>query len=499
MTRFWNWQDSPIPITAPEIAALQAGSRNQAMNLETGKLSPSVLNIMSPTPLPDPTGMAAALAALAQGAMFRDMSGLAETIGLTGTGLQEAYKGSSDAQKYAMENFKTAASLITKGAGGKSSTVSEDGARINQGRDMDTRGASGLNAGSAGGASGGAAGSVGAGGQDSVGGAAGESGANEQRAFESALGGGAGGPLGQLQQMLMGAAPAKAAKTIRVSPRDPGWRACCALGQWKLGGSGALDPTSLGGHRKGGLSPGGPTGYVYSKYVGLVDLGHVRDLADLTKFIYDGLVGGGTVFELDEGRATVFRLPTDQESVLALAGAMAYVESWAHELATWPDESSFSPEDLCSNIIGIECAKRAIRSGGGSYDAAMDTILDVLMNGELNAATKTETEAVLAKIDEDTASAGTGWFEATRVPPDLSLLRRNFDGTPWMAGMPFDSPLSVSWLSPASFEPLFFEFSYAMTSAVAGKSGVTLSSMKAITAGLRSTFLAANPGKDRPV
>src|SRR6185436_20952390 len=28
--RFWNWQDSPIPITAPEIAAVQAGSRAQS-------------------------------------------------------------------------------------------------------------------------------------------------------------------------------------------------------------------------------------------------------------------------------------------------------------------------------------------------------------------------------------------------------------------------------------------------------------------------------------
>lgn len=138
MTRFWNWQDSPIPITAPDIAALQAGSRHQATDLETGKLSPSVLNIMNPPQLPDPTGMTAALTALAQGTMFRDMSGLAETIGLAGTGLQEAFKGSSDAQKYAMENFKTAASLIGK-ASAKPSTTSEQGAKVNQGKDMDRR------------------------------------------------------------------------------------------------------------------------------------------------------------------------------------------------------------------------------------------------------------------------------------------------------------------------------------------------------------------------
>lgn len=140
MTRFWNWQDSPIPIVAPDIAALQAASRNQPVNLDTGKLSPSVLNIMNPTQLPDPTGMTTALTALAQGTMFRDMSGLAATIGLAGTGLTEAFKGSADAQKYAMENFKTAASLISKSGGSKASTASEDGAKINQGKDMDKRG-----------------------------------------------------------------------------------------------------------------------------------------------------------------------------------------------------------------------------------------------------------------------------------------------------------------------------------------------------------------------
>lgn len=139
MTRFWNWQDSPIPITAPDIAALQTGSRNQTMNLDTGKLSPSVLNIMNPTQLPDPSGMTAALTALAQGTMFRDMSGLAATIGLAGTGLTEAFKGSSDAQKYAMENFKTAATLFSKSGGAKSSTATEDGAKAVQGQNMDAR------------------------------------------------------------------------------------------------------------------------------------------------------------------------------------------------------------------------------------------------------------------------------------------------------------------------------------------------------------------------
>ena len=45
ITRFWNWQDSPIPITAPDIAAIQMGSRAQAENLMPGQLSQPTLNI----------------------------------------------------------------------------------------------------------------------------------------------------------------------------------------------------------------------------------------------------------------------------------------------------------------------------------------------------------------------------------------------------------------------------------------------------------------------
>ena len=75
MTRFWNWQDSPIPITAPDIAPLQLGSRAQEEDLKAGNFSQPLVNIVSPTSLPEPTGMAAALQTIANGNMFRDMSG----------------------------------------------------------------------------------------------------------------------------------------------------------------------------------------------------------------------------------------------------------------------------------------------------------------------------------------------------------------------------------------------------------------------------------------
>ncbi|WP_128374570.1 hypothetical protein [Streptomyces cavernae] len=64
ITRFWNWQDSPIPVVAPDIAALQAGSRAQEENLVPGQTAAPVINIVDPEKFPDPQGITAVLAAL---------------------------------------------------------------------------------------------------------------------------------------------------------------------------------------------------------------------------------------------------------------------------------------------------------------------------------------------------------------------------------------------------------------------------------------------------
>lgn len=118
VTRFWDWQDSPIPIEAPEIAALQSGSRAQPEDLEPGQLSGSVLNIVNPPALPDPQGMAAILAAIQNGNMFRDMSGLASTIGFAQAAMGGAFEGARDAAAQAGQNAKTAADLLAALYGG---------------------------------------------------------------------------------------------------------------------------------------------------------------------------------------------------------------------------------------------------------------------------------------------------------------------------------------------------------------------------------------------
>ncbi|BBH18671.1 hypothetical protein Back11_00160 [Paenibacillus baekrokdamisoli] len=160
ITRFWNWQDSPIPLQPTEIAAVQTGSRATNEDVKPGQLSSPIINITSPASIPDPSGTAAILAAIQNGNMFRDMSGLQGTIGLAQAALQATSAGAATAGQQAGTNMnsllqanterqriaaemitslaKTAASVYSGGlAGGGGGGISggsnhsQDGAKIN--------------------------------------------------------------------------------------------------------------------------------------------------------------------------------------------------------------------------------------------------------------------------------------------------------------------------------------------------------------------------------
>lgn len=75
-TRFWDWQKSPIPHHPPAIAAVSADSRARDVpGLAPTNLPGSIVNVVTPGSLPDPTGMSAALSTLSSSNVFRDMSG----------------------------------------------------------------------------------------------------------------------------------------------------------------------------------------------------------------------------------------------------------------------------------------------------------------------------------------------------------------------------------------------------------------------------------------
>jgi hypothetical protein len=79
-TRFYNWQDSPIPHQAAQIATLQAGGRAQEPLDASPIVPPNVLNVVAPAAFPAPAGLASSLGAVQNGSIFRDMS-KAEALG----------------------------------------------------------------------------------------------------------------------------------------------------------------------------------------------------------------------------------------------------------------------------------------------------------------------------------------------------------------------------------------------------------------------------------
>ncbi|MGL4233579.1 MAG: hypothetical protein ACRCWJ_19590 [Casimicrobium sp.] len=161
ITRFWNWQDSPIPLQAPEIAAIQSGSRAQPDDTKPGQLGQPVLNIVNPSALPDPAGLGAVLGALQNGNMFRDMSGMAQLMDTMKSAQQSTTNAATDAGQIASANMRASMqrqvalaqvagdvvkTIATKGVasgGGGSKGISAEGAKINHGRDMDSRGVQG--------------------------------------------------------------------------------------------------------------------------------------------------------------------------------------------------------------------------------------------------------------------------------------------------------------------------------------------------------------------
>lgn len=153
ITRFWNWSDSPIPLQPTEIAAIQTGTRATHEDVAPGQLSTPIVNMMSPTTVPDPTAMAGVLSAIQNGGMFRDMSGLQGTIGLAQAALQATAAGASTAGQQAgtnMQNHLAAqtermriaadlaksaiaayAGMPSKDSGSGAKSHSQDGAKIN--------------------------------------------------------------------------------------------------------------------------------------------------------------------------------------------------------------------------------------------------------------------------------------------------------------------------------------------------------------------------------
>ncbi len=448
VTRMWNWTEMTAE-EPPAIGGIEPGPRGQAPTVTPAQLPSNVIQI-APTPAaPDPTGLAAALKLLATPGIFRDMSGLDEASRILGklvdgtnTTLAEMVKGAAAAKQ------KVDATRTQSGNSGSQQAQKETPAERYDNLQV----------------------------AKEVAAAAEELGLSKEKAAalsEEIIGSGTGLGLvdALLHDLLVNALPA-------LSP--PASRTCCALGV-----SGAIEPGAVTGHVYGSTSLSN-VGYVYTAKAGILDIGHIRDHVDLTKYIYAAIVAGHAKIPCREGTATLSRTPADP---IAIAQAIAYVDSWSHEIRTFgtafQDFSAFSPEDLTSNFIGTFIGALALASGGpgAGFDAAVDNELSAMLTA-LGARSRVDTEAVIAMKKSV-------WWDRLPVP---SLIRRNFDGKPWLAGMPYDSP-PPAFVDPATLTPRYAEFDYESLPVATG-SKARLADFASITAGFRVPFAAA--GTDRP-
>jgi hypothetical protein len=82
-TRFWKWEEHPIPIEAPTISPVTPISPSpQAVAAAPTSFPQPIINIAAPASLPEPGGLAAALSLLGTPNIFRDMSGRTEVVDL---------------------------------------------------------------------------------------------------------------------------------------------------------------------------------------------------------------------------------------------------------------------------------------------------------------------------------------------------------------------------------------------------------------------------------
>lgn len=254
---------------------------------------------------------------------------------------------------------------------------------------------------------------------------------------------------------------------LRTVGPAPSIRTCCMLAPaqdpLQPANSNLANPSSLGRHR----GSNEVSGIIYTGKAGFIDLGHLRDHCDLTKFIHEQLTINFTPQRVSAvlGEAVMHKCPV---SDIQVARAIALDAGLGHEIISYDirspggHNSSFSPEDLCSNFLGTLVAERAI-AAGGNFNNAVTTELNNLLR-DLGAQTPAESRNAFNRINGR-------WVDWNDIIGTVSLLdneylkRRNFTQTPFKTGHRSDSATPALVTTPL---PSFFSV-YAYTHQEGGR------------------------------
>lgn len=203
----------------------------------------------------------------------------------------------------------------------------------------------------------------------------------------------------------------------------------------EITGRNLIGPHSYLGNKQEG------NGIIYTLRGGFIDIGHLRDQADWTAFIYDlikknQLNGEAYLFHklgYEGGPKTLkVALPKDltDEDYMIIAGRIAYDISVWHEIGTWhgtslvpllPERfSAFSIEDGYSNLLGIKLGIQALKSKL-PFEEAMTQLLNDQLDYLKALPEKYETYNAMMSVEGD------WWSNRFRFPDARIIKKRQFN------------------------------------------------------------------------
>lgn len=180
-------------------------------------------------------------------------------------------------------------------------------------------------------------------------------------------------------------------------------------------------------------------GIIYTRNGGFIDMGHLRDIADYTAYLYaliqENKDNGVVDFKLGKEaglKHITFKIPADftDKDVAHLAGRIAYDLSVWHEISTWygssyipfvPERySSFSVEDAYSNLLGVHLGIKSILSENDYGKEMTKNILEALEYLD-SVESIEETKQAMNDVKD------IWWSGTAKLPSRRVLMKRQFE------------------------------------------------------------------------
>ena len=104
-TRYWKWEEHPIPLSPSEIAPGLMQSRHQSPDLTLPGFADPLIAQQAPLNVPSPESLANLIAAMTQAGIFQDAAGLTDTQKMAANAFAQTMKSASDAAAQARSLF----------------------------------------------------------------------------------------------------------------------------------------------------------------------------------------------------------------------------------------------------------------------------------------------------------------------------------------------------------------------------------------------------------